>query len=224
MRAIIDSRNLVPSVCGPITKSVAAWLAGSVLAIFSGSALAHESDDVIVRGGAALVSPHESASPAIVGLSSNAQAGFSGTYMLTDSIGVGLLAATPFTHDVDLKGGNTLAEVTHLPPTISLQYYFETISVVTPYIGVGVNAFLVLDSDMTSYGRKTLGTNSISVDNSYGLALSAGVDVALSDTWSLNAGVWNIDVDTTANVNHGALKIDLDVDPWVYMLGVGYKF
>lgn len=224
MRATIDSRNIVSSVYRPLTASVAAWLAGATLAMISGSALAHESDDVIVRGGAALVSPHETASPAIVGLSSNMQAGFSGTYMLTDSLGVGLLAATPFTHDVELKGGRTLAEVTHLPPTISLQYYFETISVITPYVGVGVNAFLVLDSDMTSYGRSTLGTNSISVDNSYGLALSAGVDVALSDTWSLNAGVWNIDVDTTANVNHGALKIDLDVDPWVYMLGVGYKF
>ena len=224
MRATIDSRNITSSIRGPVSAAVSALPGEAMLAIISGSALTHESDDVIVRGGAALVSPHESASPSIVGLSSNTQAGFSGTYMLTDAIGVGLLAATPFTHDVDLRGGNTLAEVTHLPPTISLQYYFETISVVTPYVGVGVNAFLVLDSDMTRYGRRTLGTNSISVDNSYGLAFSAGVDVALSDTWSLNAGVWNIDVDTTANVNHGALKIDLDIDPWVYMVGVGYKF
>ena len=157
MRATIDSRNITSSIRGPVRAAVSALPGEAMLAIISGSALTHESDDVIVRGGAALVSPHESASPSIVGLSSNAQAGFSGTYMLTDAIGVGLLAATPFTHDVDLKGGNTLAEVTHQPPTISLQYYFETISVVTPYVGVGVNAFLVLESDMTSLGAQNAG-------------------------------------------------------------------
>jgi outer membrane protein len=37
-------------------------------------------------------------------------------------------------------------------------------------------------------------------------------------------GCGGIDIDTTADLNHEALKIDLDVDPWVYMIGVGYKF
>jgi outer membrane protein W len=87
MRATIDSRNITSSIHSPVSAAVSALLAGAMLAIISGSALAHESDDVIVRGGAALVSPHESASPSIVGLS-----------------------------------GNTLAELAHLPPTISLQY------------------------------------------------------------------------------------------------------
>lgn len=86
MRATIDSRNITSSIRGPVSAAVSALLAGAMLAIISGSALAHESDDVIVRGGAALVSPHESASPSIVGLSI-----------------VGL-------------SGNTLAELAHLPP------------------------------------------------------------------------------------------------------------
>lgn len=71
MRATIDSRNITSSIRGPVSAAVSALLAGAMLAIISGSALAHESDDVIVRGGAALVSPHESASPSIVGLSGN---------------------------------------------------------------------------------------------------------------------------------------------------------
>ena len=71
MRATIDSRNITSSIHGPVSAAVSALLAGAMLAIISGSALAHESDDVIVRGGAALVSPHESASPSIVGPSGN---------------------------------------------------------------------------------------------------------------------------------------------------------
>ncbi len=95
MRAVIDSRNITSSIHGPVSAAVSALLAGAMLAIISGSALAHESDDVIVRGGAALVSPHESASPSIVGLS------------------------------IVGPSGNTLAELAHLPPPSACSIMFK---------------------------------------------------------------------------------------------------
>ncbi len=39
----------------------------------------------------------------------------------------------------------------------------------------------------------------------------------------LNAALWYIDIDTTVEVAN-ALKVDVAVDPWVYMLGIGMKF
>ena len=189
------------------------------------NAAAYEAGDFILRGGAAAVDPREDASPDIVGVSGDTQLGLTGTYMVTRNFGVELLASTPFTHDVTLKGsGKAIAEVKHLPPTISAQYFFDTGTVATPYIGAGVNFFMVQESKMTSYGTTTLSTSQISVGDSVGLALSAGVDVKLTDHLLLNAAVWKINVDTTADVGHGATKIDINIDPWVYMLAVGYKF
>lgn len=150
-------------------------------ALFSVHAFAYEAGDFILRGGAALVDPQESASPNIVGVSNDMQLGLTGTYMITNNVGVELLASTPFTHDVTLKGsGKTIAEVKHLPPTVSVQYFIDTGTVATPYVGAGVNFFMVQESKMTNYGTTTLGTSQLSVGDSIGLALSAGVDVKLA--------------------------------------------
>jgi len=208
------------------SKRLSAIGAAAVLsAFFSINASAYEAGDFILRGGAALVDPQEDASPNIVGVSNDMQLGITGTYMLTKNVGIELLASTPFNHDVTLKGsGQAVAEVKHLPPTISAQYYFDTGSIATPYVGAGVNFFMVQESRMTDYGTATLGTSQISVGDSIGLALSAGVDVKLTDKVIFNAAVWKIDVNTTADIGHGATKIDVNIDPWVYMVGVGYKF
>jgi len=200
-------------------------LAASAAAIISVNAFAYEAGDFILRGGAALVDPQENASPNIVGVGNDTQLGLTGTYMLARNIGIELLASTPFTHDVTLKSsGQTVAEVKHLPPTVSVQYFFDTGSIFTPYAGAGVNFFMVQQSKMTNYGTAKLGTSQISVGDSVGLALSAGVDVKLAGNFVLNAAVWKINVDTTADIGHGATKIDINIDPWVYMLGLGYKF
>jgi outer membrane protein len=42
-----------------------------------------------------------------------------------------------------------------------------------------------------------------------------------------NVSVWNIDIDTEARlyVNNARVdKIDVEIDPWVYMVGLGYRF
>ncbi len=42
----------------------------------------------------------------------------------------------------------------------------------------------------------------------------------------MNAAVWYLDIDTDATFKFAANRIttDVNVDPWVYMLGVGYRF
>jgi outer membrane protein len=73
--------------------------------------------------------------------------------------------------------------------------------------------------------------NNADLDGSWGLALQAGVDVPINENWAVNVGVWYIDIDTKAEITEkvdGAtaakVKFDVDIDPWVYIIGIAYKF
>lgn len=49
----------------------------------------------------------------------------------------------------------------------------------------------------------------------------------LTDNVMINAQVRYINIDTRAYVDVGPdarAKVGVDVDPWVYMVGLGYKF
>jgi outer membrane protein len=65
------------------------------------------------------------------------------------------------------------------------------------------------------------------VDDSNGLTAADGVDVDISENWIFNASLWYIDIDTTAELDTadaGWLEVDVEIDPWVFMLGVGTRF
>lgn len=219
-------------------------LALSVLATALAAPLAqaYQAGDVILRAGAATVAPNEDSSTisttatgSLAGtkatVDSNTQLGLTGTYMLTDNLGLGLLAATPFQHQVDIKGmplglDGKLADIKHLPPTLSLQYFpLDASSRLQPYVGAGINYTVFFDEDLTSQ-REAQGFSNLELDDSWGFALEAGIDYALTENVLLNATVWYLDIDTTATADSafGKVKVDVDVDPWVYMVGLGYKF
>ena len=207
-------------------------------------AQAHEAGDIIVRAGAVTVDPREDSSGIKLGgadlggkatLDSNTQLGLNFAYMLTDKIGVELLAATPFSHDVGIAGSpagldvlnGKLASIKHLPPTVSLVYYpLDNASAFQPYVGAGVNFTWFFDEDVSS-SAEAKGFDGLSLENSWGLAAQVGADYMLTDNWMINAQVRYIDIETTGKTNLdgvGRLKVDVDVDPWVYMVGLGYKF
>ncbi|WP_304439502.1 OmpW family protein, partial [Alcanivorax sp. HI0044] len=98
--------------------------------LLAGPAMAHESGDFIVRMGGIKVVPDVSsdafdpALPAVGGLEvdvdDDTQLGLTFAYMVTDNIGVELVGATPFTHDIVLDTGGdgvVIGETSHLPPT-----------------------------------------------------------------------------------------------------------
>jgi len=213
--------------------------------LFSFSVQAYEAGDFIIRGGAAYVDPQDDSSLLSangtdlantgVSVDGDTQVGITAAYMFTNNIGLELLAATPFTHELSGEGSTlsglgldrSIGEVEQLPPTLTVQYYFNNSSIVTPYIGAGVNYTIMLEDDLNSHAQGVLGTDKIELDDSVGLALQVGMDVAITDNLLFNAAVWNIDIDTTAKIDDsvlGDLEVDVDIDPWVYMLGVGYKF
>ncbi|MBA6117544.1 outer membrane beta-barrel protein [Pseudomonas putida] len=215
------------------------------LALAAPAAHAYQAGDMILRAGAITTAPNENSSDLkfdgnkVSGtkatLDSDTQLGLTFAYMLTDHIGLELLAATPFKHTVGVKGlggglDGKLADIKQLPPTLSVQYYpMEPSSRFQPYAGVGINYTLFFDEDLSS-ARKEQGFSNLKLQDSVGIAGQLGMDYMLTDNLLINASVWYVDIDTKASVNgptalgYSKTKVDVDVDPWVYMVGLGYKF
>ena len=145
------------------------------------------------------------------------------SYFFTDNIAVELiLAVTP--HDVaavgTALGDIDLGDVTLLPPTLTLQYHFMPKETMSPYVGVGVNYTKFFDADVSSGGVVT----DIDYDSSFGLALQAGIDYALNERWLINVDVKKVWINTDVSINAGAVTADVDIDPWIFGFGFGYRF
>ncbi|WP_166256589.1 OmpW/AlkL family protein [Marinobacter salicampi] len=211
---------------------------------------AYDAGDLILRAGVAVVDPQDSSGNVRVGateldgwevnVDSNRQLGLTASYLVSDHFGVGLLAATPFKHNISgdgaaLNGAGKLAETKHLPPTLTLQYFpLASGSTVQPYLGIGVNYTNFFEEETTPTLTGALGADrsTIELDDSIGLAAELGVDIALDERFGFNAAIWWADIDTEATIkgydSAGNLKatgkVDVDIDPLVYMLGFTYRF
>lgn len=205
-------------------------------------ALAHQQGDILVRAGATTVAPDESTSTILVGdsdlgvdltIGNNTQLGLNIAWFFTDHFNLELLAATPFKHDVDfgvsdpLGTGDRLGEVTHLPPTLSINYYFNRpSSAFQPYIGGGINYTFIFDEEFSS-ANQNAGLSDLSLDNSFGLSAQVGLDYMLDKKWHINASARWIDIDTEATFTAGGVSSrvnDIEIDPFVYTVSVGYTF
>ena len=152
------------------------------------------------------------------------------TMMLSETWGLELIAATT-KHDLTTSGGDlggaSAGSVKVLPPTLTLQYHFPTNGGWHPYLGAGINFTLFYDYELSS-DLEGLGVSGIEFDNSFGFAGDLGVDIDLSDTWLLNLDVKYILIDTAAELElagGGFLDtVDVDIDPWVFGVGIGIRF
>lgn len=192
-------------------------LAGSLLAA-SPMVVAHEAGDMLLRFGAGLVAPKSNNSE-IVSVDDGTSATITFTYMFKDNWAVDVLASWPFKHDIELLDGTKVGSTKHLPPTVSLQYYFSTDTLFRPYVGVGVNY-------TNFFSEKTTGPlagSNLSLDDSWGLAGQLGVDFMLSEKWFLNLDARYIDIESDARLD-GAFVTKVDISPWVYSAQAGFRF
>ena len=209
--------------------------------INSGPAAAYEAGDWLVRGRIIAVVPDESSNTLTssiagplgtkAGLDSDVVPELDFTYMLTPHWGLELILASS-EHDVKAKGalsglGNIIDSRT-LPPTLTLQYHFLPDNKIQPYAGIGINYTHFFSEDAsTSLKTAAGGRANVDLDPSIGIAFQVGMDVALQDDWFINFDVKYIDMETDASISTtalGKLKIDVDIDPWVYGIGIGKKF
>lgn len=158
-----------------------------------------------------------------VDVESETGAAFTLGYRFLDKWGVELLAAPQrFKHDIKLDG-DKLASTKHLPPTLTVQYYpfGGTDARVQPYVGAGVNYTRFSGEDVDIPGA------SLQMDDSWGWAGQAGVDLLVDDHWAANLGVWYLDIDSKAKVEAGGATLDsthVDINPVVVMGGISYRF
>ncbi|WP_346837523.1 OmpW family outer membrane protein [Microbulbifer sp. SAOS-129_SWC] len=221
----------------------------------------YEQGAVIVRIGAGWVQPDDDSSwlrlngvpleDTRVYVDNGESATFTGTWLFADHWGVGLLAALPFRHDLqvgglpDPNGGPALGRVDlgdlkHLPPTLTLQWFPVCVdSWVQPYMGIGVNYTTFMEEDISNvandYFATALGAVApadLNLDSSWGLAGELGVDISLGrdSRWLVNAAVWYLDLDSDTRIRFptmdgtSEIKTNVDIDPWVYSVGLGYRF
>lgn len=198
-------------------KYIPVLLASAVALGGTGLSHAYDAGEIIVKAGVAHVAPKSdnlSLPGAEVEVKGDTQLGLTLTYMATPLIGVELLAATPFKHKIEVNG-DTAGTVKHLPPTVSGQYYplGDTDNKFQPYVGLGVNATFFFDEEGVA---DALGP----MNNSYGLALSAGLNYNIDDRFVANVAVWQIDIDSELD----EIGEDVEIDPLVFMVGGGYRF
>ncbi|MEZ9720717.1 outer membrane protein OmpW [Vibrio splendidus] len=207
-----------------------------IAALMSTNVLAHKEGDFIIRAGAATVSPNDSSGAVLnnsdleFSVDSDTQLGLTFGYMFTDNISFEVLAASPFSHNISVNGLGKVADTKHLPPTFMVQYYFgQANSDFRPYVGAGINYTVFFDESLNGTG-KSAGLSDLSLDDSWGLAANIGIDYMINEDWFLNASVWYADIGTTAKYKQTVggtttqYSTDVDIDPWVFMIGGGYNF
>ncbi|MGO2277995.1 MAG: OmpW/AlkL family protein [Pseudomonadales bacterium] len=144
------------------------------------------------------------------------RATISGEYFIANNVGVELLAAIPFHHDITLtdNAGNEIdAETQHLPPTLSVQYHFDGYDLpmnVKPFVGVGVN-YTTFFKERIYLGNG----NDLELDDSVGVAGHVGLDIPFAPTEAFRIDARYMDIKTDASLNGDDIG-EVDISPWVY--------
>ncbi|PWB26456.1 hypothetical protein DCO49_08770 [Stenotrophomonas sp. SPM] len=140
-----------------------------------------------------------------------------GEYFLADNLGIEVLAALPFKHDININGLGRVGSTKHLPPVVSLQYHFNSAGKVSPFLGAGLNYTTFFSEDTTG----ALAGSKLKLEDSWGLAAHAGVDFAIGEKGALRVDLRWIDIDSKVKLN-GEKIGTVNIDPLAY--GVSYVF
>jgi outer membrane protein len=117
--------------------------------------------------------------------------------------------------------GVDLGDFWIFPPALTLQYHFDGMGALKPYVGAGVQYIHYFGEGNSD---STLSNAQIELDDAFGFTLQAGVDVSLGGGWYLNADVKKTWLDTDASWKGTDITADVEVDPWIYSVGLGYRF
>ena len=151
------------------------------------------------------------------------------SYFFNDNIAVELFCCLS-THEITgagaLSGVGDLADTWIFPPIVTLQYHFTGLGSIKPYVGAGVNYTLFFDEQVGDGAAANLNATSVEIDDTWGWALQAGVDFAIGNNLSLNLDVKKVWMNTEATwtTPTGPIVADVDLDPWIVSVGLGYRF
>lgn len=146
------------------------------------------------------------------------------TYFFTPNIAAELVLTVPQKQHVTIEqsalgGPVEIGTFKHLPPSLLLQYHFIPNGTFRPYIGAGLNYTRI---SSTRLSVPTVGELQLE-HNSFGLALGAGIDIAIAKNVFLNFDVKKLQIRTDVKLA-GTTLSTVKVDPWLIGVGIGYRF
>ncbi len=139
------------------------------------------------------------------------------SYFLSKNLAVELILTVPQKQTLTSSAlGKEIGTLEHLPPTLLLQYHFDSKGGAKPYVGLGVN--------YTKFTAVNILNGAVGLNSdSWGGALQLGVDVPLSGNMYLNFDVKKVFIKSDVYVgtaNAGTFK----VDPVLFGIGLGWRF
>jgi outer membrane protein len=139
------------------------------------------------------------------------------TYFINKKLAVELILTVPQKQTVHSGALATdIGTFKHLPPVITLQYHFDSVNGIKPYVGAGLNYTQITQVNLLDGGA---GLSS----NSWGAALQAGLDFPIDKNLSFNIDVKKVNLKSDVFVggdNKGLLKLN----PTLIGAGLGYRY
>lgn len=124
-------------------------------------------------------------------------------------------------HSIEATGGTIVGtgRVSFVMASATMNYHFMSFGRFDPYVGLGFNYSFDYDRDDCPVDR-------VSYGDSVGLVGQIGVDVCLCDRWSLNFDLKKIYMDSEVHVekNGTSDKACVRLNPWIFGVGIGYRF
>ncbi|OHD06794.1 OmpW/AlkL family protein [Sphingopyxis sp. RIFCSPHIGHO2_12_FULL_65_19] len=151
-------------------------------------------------------------------------------YYVTDKLSLETIAGVT-QHDVDgrgaLAGAGLVSDARIVPATLTVKYHFGKEGGVQPYIGVGPSYFIFID-EKPGATAVALGATRQKIDDKFGAALQAGVDVPVNDKGlAVTFDAKRYFLRPTARWFAGTtevLRTKHKLDPWVISAGVAFRF
>jgi outer membrane protein len=158
------------------------------------------------------------------------------TYMFDKYWGTELLLDIPSKHDIEgrgtIAGLGDVADTKVLPPALILQYHILPDKKFRPYVGLGVDYAIFYDENSKSSLDDALGKTNVDIDNEWGWVAQIGADYEITERWFLNADLKYMGLNVEGKLSSrnpttgltDTRKVDVNLDPWVWGLGVGYRY
>jgi outer membrane protein len=143
------------------------------------------------------------------------------SYMFTKNLSLELMLTTCRNTlvGINVLRGIDIGTSWLFPPTLSLQWRFIPSYFLQPYLGLGANYSLFYGEDCS------LTNTTMTLSHSWSPVLQFGLDLFFYKNWLWNLDVKYISIDTTVQLT-GLVPatVQLNMNPWFFGGGIGYKW